>query len=224
MCPIPERLRIELNNFQSQNNVTTPQPAIVMSYIWGILQQVCHCDLSIPRPQTSLACNRISLWSYFFTGMVWWLFTVKSGENAIDWTFVCTSEPPYRIQECSQLHIPAITEANRASELTCPRNYPGAEYLGGGWVGGAVWLSTDFQPLSWACDLRDALQIKLSSSWASRGVVNLYHDNLRPWPDWMAQGLYFPVQLVSVVALNSSRGFAKSWSWKYSLIFEWCSN
>lgn len=181
-----------------------------MSYIWGSLPQVRHCDVSIPRPQKSLAYSRISLWSYSFTGMVWWLFTVKSGEDTIDWAFLCTSEPPRRIQEFSQLHIPAIAEASRpSSELTCPRNYPGAEYLGGGWVEGATWLSPDFQPLSWACDLADTLQIKLSSSWAPRRVVNLYHDNLRPWPDWMAQGLYFPGQLVSVAALNSSPGFCK---------------
>jgi hypothetical protein len=56
------------------------------------------------------------------------LFTVKSEENTIDWSFLCTPEPPNRIQECSELHIPAIAEESRVSELTCPRNYPGAEY------------------------------------------------------------------------------------------------
>lgn len=180
--------------------------------------------MSTPGPQRALAYSRISLWSYFFTGMVWCLFIVKSGDNTIGWAFLCPSEPPNGTQECSELHIPAIAEESGVSELTCPKDHPGAEYLGGGWKAQRGSPQQTFRPLSWACDLRDALQIQLSSSQAPRRAVNLYRDNLRPWPDWMAQELYIPGPLVSVAALNSSQGSAESWGWKYCLLFKCCSN
>lgn len=82
--------------------------------------------------------------------------------------------------------IPLIAEHNVALYgLTWPRVHPGAEHLGSEWKVQHGSVKT-FNPLSWACDLRELLQIKISSLCTLRRVVNLYHDNLRPRPDWMA--------------------------------------
>lgn len=88
-----------------------------------------------------------------------------------------------------------------------------------------------FNPLSLACDLREWLQIKISSLCTLRRVVNLYHDNLRPEPDWMALlGAPFP----STACFPAGRWVNPSGLWElYStwregwghclLVHYWCS-
>lgn len=88
-------------------------------------------SVTVMHPSQSprkLLVQRVSLWSCFFTRVVWWSCTVKARENTVD----CPLHPPTpplhppplprtpdwalnRIQECSELHIPAIAKESRPS-------------------------------------------------------------------------------------------------------------